>query len=375
MPLTGNFADTYAPGLQQENRNWFDCTINPAGNACSGVSQPTDNDGLAQDREIGPSANPRFGLEADRDFDPDIKRQGNIEIMATISHQLFSRASVSAAYYHRTYQDLSGTDRTLITLSDYTAFTVPMPSIASPSLAGGIDQTLAGVLDPGETITIYNLNAAKRSVYGTALIDSNVPDRSIYDGFDFAFHGRLPHGSTIIASWTTEKNVSVFCATDDNPNGPTVIDLYTGAPAANGGRFCDQRQFDIPWSHEFKLAGSYPLPLGVEVGAVLQSYAGSPRVITWQPPATVFPGGRTNTETVVLTRPGSLYYPRYNQLDLNFKKNFRAASKTFSGQVDLFNALNGSAIFSRNSSIGNSLGQVQSILQGRIVRLALQMRF
>ena len=58
MPLTGNFADTYAPGLQQENRNWFDCAINAAGSACSGVRLPTDNDGLAQDHEIGPSGNP-----------------------------------------------------------------------------------------------------------------------------------------------------------------------------------------------------------------------------------------------------------------------------------------------------------------------------
>ena len=39
------------------------------------------------------------------------------------------------------------------------------------------------------------------------------------------------------------------------------------------------------------------------------------------------------------------------------------------------NALNGNAIFSRNNSIGTSLGQVQSILQGRIVRLAFQMKF
>ena len=52
-----------------------------------------------------------------------------------------------------------------------------------------------------------------------------------------------------------------------------------------------------------------------------------------------------------------------------------APRKTFSGQVDLFNALNQNAIFARNSSIGASLGQVQQILQGRIMRLAFQMRF
>jgi hypothetical protein len=68
--------------------------------------------------------------------------------------------------------------------------------------------------------------------------------------------------------------------------------------------------------------------LGVEIGAVLQSYPGTSRTITWSPPASLFPGGRTNAETVVLNPPGSLYYPRYNQLDMNFKKNFRAGRKT-----------------------------------------------
>ena len=36
---------------------------------------------------------------------------------------------------------------------------------------------------------------------------------------------------------------------------------------ARGGRFCDQRNFNMPFLHEFKLAGNYTLPLGV--GALL----------------------------------------------------------------------------------------------------------
>ena len=144
---------------------------------------------------------------------------------------------------------------------------------------------------------------------------------------------------------------------------------------SNGGRFCDQRQFRVPFTHEFKLAGNYPLPYGIDVGAVWQSYAGTARTITWQPAASLFPGGRTNTETIILNEPGSLYYPRYNQLDVNFKKNFRAGRKTISGQVDLFNALNGNAIFARQNRVGNSLGEVPTILQGRLMRLAFQMKF
>ena len=374
--LTGGFADTYAPGVQNESRNWFDCDINAAGTACSTAALATNNDGIAQDNEIGPSGNATFGLGADRNFDAKLQRMSNWETTVTVSHQLFSKMSVSAGYYHRTYGNIRRTDRTLISLADYSSFTIPMPAFTSTSLAGGTDATLTGVIDPNETLTVYNLNSAKRSSYNAAQLDVNVPnDLSIYDGIDVSVQGRLTGGSTVIASWTSERNISAYCSNDDNPNGPTTGDLYTGALVAVGGRFCDWRRFHIPFTNEFKAAGSYPLKGGIEVGAVLQSYAGSARTVTYQPAANVFPGGRTNTETVVLNKPGSLYYPRYNQLDLNFKKNFRMGRKTFSGQVDLFNALNGNAIFSRNDAIGSSLGQVQTILQGRIVRLAFQMRF
>ena len=131
------------------------------------------------------------------------------------------------------------------------------------------------------------------------------------------------------------------------------------ASVANGGRFCDQRNFDIPWTNEFKLAGNYPLPFSVDMGAVLQSYAGSPAHYL-DARGRPFPRWPHEFGDARAEHPGSLFYPRYNQLDLNFKKNFRAGRKTFSGQVDLFNALNGNAIFARNSSIGASLGQVKA---------------
>jgi len=172
-----------------------------------------------------------------------------------------------------------------------------------------------------------------------------------------------------------ERNISNFCANDDNPNGVATADRYTGANVSAGGAFCDQGAFDIPFRHEFKMAGSVPVRWGVDLGAVVQSYAGSERIITWEPPANAFPGGRTRTETLTLNEPGSLYYPRYNQVDFNVRKTFRAGRKTFSGQVDWFNLLNGNAVFSRVSGVGASLGQIQTILQGRLTRIAFQMKW
>lgn len=60
---------------------------------------------------------------------------------------------------------------------------------------------------------------------------------------------------------------------------------------------------------------------------------------------------------------------------MNLRKNFRHGTKTFSAQFDLFNVLNGASILSTNNSVGASLGQVTSVLKGRMPRIALQVRF
>ena len=299
-PLTGGFADRYSPGAGNETRNWFDCAINAAGTACAGgAALPTDNDDIAQLHEIGPGG-ATFGIREDRDFDPDIQRERNTEITVGVQHQLFSRVSLIAQYYRRTFQDLEILDRELITNSDYTSFLLPMPDVSR-------DPDAAAVINEAEVLTVYNLNREKLGVYTSQQRDKTIPDlQSTYNGFDLAMTARLVGGSTIFGSWTVERNVSNFCANDDNPNGLPIADRYTGHNVGAGGRYCDQGAFDVPWRQEFKMAGTYPVRWGVDVGAVLQSYAGSERTIIWEPAAALFPGGRTRTETLALTEPGSL---------------------------------------------------------------------
>jgi hypothetical protein len=354
-------------GLFSDSRNWFDADLIPGTSTISGVVLSTNGDGIAQNNEIGPSSNPDFGKRADRNPAPDLERGYNWEYTGSVQHQLFPGVGVGVMVYRRTLGNIELTDRSLITTADYASFTTPMPSVAN-------DSTLAGVLDPNEILTVYNLNAAKRSQYGVALIDRNSKNQSIYTGLETNLRARLARGA-VQASWSMERNVSVFCESNDDPNGPPVSDLYQGYSVANGGRFCDQRQFGMPFLHEFKVSGTYPVVYGVDLGVVLQSYPGRERVITWTPAASLFPGGRTNSETIILSEPGSVYQPRYNQVDINFKKNFRSGRKTFSLQADFFNVFNSNVIWTTNDAVGSSLGQVTSILMGRLPRIAFQMKW
>jgi hypothetical protein len=366
-------ADPFMPyadaGRRTESRNWSDCDFLAGTSTCSALVLATNNDGIVQDNEIGPPASANFGARADRN-PLDLRRQYNWEYTAGFQHQLRPTLAVGAMVYKRTVYDIAKQNRTQITSSDYASFTVGMPSFAN-------DSTLTGVLDAGEVLTIYNLNTAKRGVFGAPIVDtSSDKDRSFYTGFEASFNSRLPNGSMIMGSWTAEHNMSFFCDNDDNPNGVNTGDLYSGATVSAGGRYCDQRTFNVPFRHEFKLAGNYSFPLHIDFGFVVQSFPGADRVITWAPAATVFPAGaRTNTETIVLSKPGTLFQERWNQLDVNFKRNFRHGRKVMTLEFELFNALNSSAIFATNNAIGSSLGQVTSLLLARFPRLAFQMKF
>ena len=376
-PWTGDYVRRYANAVNlTDSRAWFDTDLVPGTSTISGVVLPTNNDGIAQDNEIGPSSSANYGKRSDRNPAPDLQNYYNWETTAAVQHQLLSGVSVTVQYYRRTYGNLQILDRGQIASADYTSFTLPMPDVSN-------DPTLSGVLNPTEIITVYNLNSAKRSVFSASQVDYNStgaiggvgPNQSTYNGVELSFSVRLKQG-TVFGGMTTERNVSKFCDYNDDPNGVTMTDLYQTATVSQGGRFCDQGQNGIPWRKEYKVSGTYSLPYSVSFGLTLQSYPGLPRVITWQPAAALFPGGsRTNSETIVLSKPGTLFQPRYNQTDINFKKNFRSGRKTFSVQVDFFNVLNAGSILSTIDAVGSSLGKVTSILQGRLPRLAFQMQW
>ena len=353
-------------GRRTESRNWTDCDAGTS--TCSSAVLPTNNDGIAQDNEIGPGT-ATFGQRADRTAGA-FQRQYNWEFTAGVQHQVAPRLAVGAMLYKRQIRNIAISDKSQIAPEDYASFTMPMADFSN-------DPTLAGVLSTSEVLTGYNLNTAKRPVFNAPIVDiSSNKDKSLYTGVEANFSLRIP-GTTLFGSWTAEHNISVFCDNNDDPNGVSTGDLYAGATVSAGGRFCDQRQFNVPFRHEFKVAGNYPVPVGgIDFGFVVASYPGSDRVITYSPPQALFPGNaRTNAETIVLTKPGTLFQPRWNQLDVNFKKNIREGKKVLTFEVEFFNVLNNNAVFTTNNAIGTSLGQVTSILMGRLPRLAFQMKF
>jgi hypothetical protein len=162
----------------------------------------------------------------------------------------------------------------------------------------------------------------------------------------------------------------------ENPNGSASNDLYFSISFQRGGRFCDERKLDIPFRHDYKIAGTLPLPYGFEFSGTIVSFAGNETQVVWDVPTTVFPNGqRTATTLVRLTPPGTKYLDRWNQTDIAFKKTFQVGRYQLTGQADVYNALNAAPVTTETQTYGPNLEFPNTILQGRLLRLVAQIKW
>jgi Carboxypeptidase regulatory-like domain len=322
-------------------------------------------------------------------FAPDIKRMYNLEESVSVQHELMPRVSVTAGWYHRDYHNLRRRTNILQTFADYTPFTIFNPIDGSP-------------------ITYYNVSAAKQNQ--VSYVDENATDRKMwYNGFEYSFNARLPHGITLFGGGMSERMMVNVCDERSNPN----LLLY-----------CDQTESDIPFRTQFKVAGTIPLRWGITASMAFQSlpgynlnafsaqYAltgvsGPSGITTNNAPngagtqwiinrtttysscpgnsaamgcvvgALVDPGINVAQLTVPLVAPMTEYGDRINQLDLSLSRTFKYGRFNLQPKIDFFNLLNVSPVFSvRSQNYGTqSYDQPSAVLNGRVFQLGAVVRF
>jgi hypothetical protein len=342
---------------QTDTRNWRDCDFTPGTSTCSGRVLPTNGDNIAQDNEIGPSNNAQFGRATTRRPGAGLERPYTMEYTIGIDRELLPGLSIGGAWFRRNWRDLLKNVNTLASVDDYTLFYATSP------------------LD-GKQIPIYNLNPAKQGQID--IVDGTSTDRSknrqTYDGFEATFRGRLPRGTTVFGGWSADRLVSVRC--EGQGRIPQTGAAWSAIWNPNTFFQCDESAFGMPFLHDFKINAAVPIVYGFLAGVAFQSFAGRELQVNWAVPASVFPNGRrTQTVTVNLVQPGTQYRPRWNQLDLSVQRTFKVGNLTFSTNVDVFNATNGSTILNQNQNFGSSLGQPTEILQPRLLRLSTNIKF
>jgi hypothetical protein len=374
---TLGYAQRYNPfSTQSDVRTWND----------------VNGDDVAQDIEIGPTNNVRFGEAVLTRHPADgFDREYDWEYSAGVQHELMRGVSLTAAWYHRDSYNMTQSVNGPFTPADYSVVNVVSP------------------LD-GSIIPAYNLNPAKRGLIDREDLNSTNTDlRSFtYTGLEFGAAARMGR-ATLFGGWTIDKTTMNHC--DELENWGNLSAVYYDASGQNSQQpksdyaFCNQSASGLPFLHEFKLSGTYRLPWDVQVNAAFQSYSGPQLATRWSigrtttyaancvapcvPGALVIPSLTPTTYVLDLIAPGTQYYDRLNQLDMGFRKIFRVGRYQFSGQADIFNFLNSGYVksqtvnhdFSNPANIdayrehGNDFATVTSTLQPRTLRLAIQMRF
>jgi hypothetical protein len=310
-------------------------------------------------------------------IDPNLNRIYTWQYNVGVQHELWSRVSVSANYFHVDYYNLPVRQNVLQTFADYTPITIYSP------------------LD-GSAITMYNVNASK--VSQVLFLDTNAPNRSKwYNAFELGLNARLPHAATLFAGTTTERTLANAC---DEPSNPNNL-LY-----------CDQTKSGIPWLTSFKLGATVTVPWHVQLSGIFQSYRytlGTAALtgsytnsattspvgtgVAWlitpttryaanclgacTPGALVDPGMTVASLSVPLAAPGTTLSDRINQLDLTVGKWFTEGRLRFQPELSVFNALNGSPVITVRSLnyLTSSYLQPSSILSARVLRLGLQVKW
>ena len=340
-----------------EDRSWFDRDL-------GGLDLPTNGDNIAQDNEIVPSADPRFGLRAARQADPDIEREDSWDFSVGVQQELAAGVSLTAAWYHTREGRLWALRDIGLSPGDYRRF-----DIANP-------------MNPSEMIPVYDLLPGTE-IGNVFAVSSDINQRT-YNGIELSTQARLATGGTIIAGWYADRQLAVDCDTHD----------------PNNFRFCDETGElhqdhgvveSIAFRHEFKLAVTHELPGGFEGAISFISYAGaggSPPDRSapdgadqrWRDAGLVIgntPWGRPTVpiRDVLLLAPGAEYLDRWNQVDISIKRRFRAGGVDFLPSLDLYNVNNSSVVLGEVETYGPSRGRPLTILGGRLMRLGVLVRF
>ena len=332
-----------------------------------------------------------FGVRSLSKFDEDLQRPYQLAYNLGVSHEIAPGVALTAEWFHSRFGDIIVRNNVARTTTDYTKVTVINPLDGSP-------------------IDVYNVNPDKRNAVQN--VDSNDPDvKRTYNGLEINFNARLPKGARIFGGTSTERTLTNICsAAGSDPNFLA---------------YCDQSKSGIPFQTSVKLAGTYPLPwYDIQVSGSYQGLAGanlgtealpygvftagtgfttpngsstvwavnSSTVYTATTcksanctiGAPVIPGGLNQTSlNVPLTAPQSEYAPRLNQVDFAVNKTFTVRTMKIQPKLDLFNAFNSDdytgvnsmQLYTTSSNANSTYKRPSTVLQGRIIRIGVDVKW
>ena len=288
------------------------------------------------------------------------------EFSAGVQQQLASRVSLEVSYFRRIYGNLVATDNQDVTASDYSPFYVTAP--LDPRLPRGGGNTIG---------PFYDLNPNKVGLTQNIVepTDNYGGEIMHWNGGDVTVNARLAGGVVIQGGVSSGRTYTNLCSVlAQVPEFGQYIVPY-----------CSQTTNFLT---QVKALGTYTIPkVNVLFSSVFQSFPGPaisgnlvvPNAVVQQSLGRPLSGGAANV-TVNLVPPGTLYGDRMNLLDLRFGKTLKMRGRTaITGNFDIYNSLNSSAVVTENSTYVNSTATgwrvPTAIAPPRLFKFSVQLNF
>jgi hypothetical protein len=320
-------------------------------------------------------ANPGFGstntnaLHFDRDAMFGWGRRGyNWEVGAGVQREILPRVSVDVSYFRRWYGNFRVTDNTALGPTEFTPYTVTVPT--TPALSSS-----------GQTLTAFDANRVVQAQNVTTRASNYGDQLERWSGVDFTVNARPTNGALLFGGVSLGKTMSDNC--EVAAQVPETLAVAMGATTVT--RPLEYCRIESPFLTQFKLNGAYTIPRAdVLVSATLQSIPGpviqANYVVTQRAPGVPLVGSPTATIALLpatggIAGFGAEYGERLNQLDLRVGKLFRVAGTRTMVNVDFFNLFNGSAVTAENASYPAAYRRPTQIMLARFVKISAQFDF
>jgi len=313
------------------------------------------------------------------------KRGYNWDFTTELQRQLAPGISMNAGYYRNWYGNFFTTDNSLVTPADYSPYCITAPTDAR--LPGGGGYPVCG---------LYDIVPAKfgqsNSVVSQASAFGKTTQRN--DFANVSLNARFA-GIQMGAGIDTGRTVNDVCFNVDSPGaaagslpGVAGNPVPFTATTINGQSIC---RIVTPFSAQtqFKGFGSYTFPKAFLVSLVYQNVSGPQVTASYAAPnAIIAPslghnlaacGTRvvcTNTATVPLITPQTMFEDRYARLDVRVSKRLQLSQRLrLTGNFNLYNILNASAIQMQNTTYGSQWLQPSLVEDGRMVQFSANLTF
>ena len=281
-----------------------------------------------------------------------------------VQQQLFPRVSVDVGYFHRVFGNFTVTDNLAVTPSDFDTFSVTAP-VDSRLPDGG-----------GQTISqLYNVKPEKSGQTNNFVtLASNYGTQSqVWNSVEVNFTARVRNGLTLQGGTSTGRRVDDSC------------EIRAKLPEIATQTLNPYCHVEPPFKTQIKGLASYMIPkIEVLASAAFQSIPGGVLQANYAFPNAVIQttlgrplSGNAQTATVNLVAPGEVYGDRINQIDLRIGKLVRFGGLRSQFSVDLYNALNTSAVQTYNQTfiLNGAWLSPTSILPARFFKLTAQIDF